>query len=138
MTESRKSLWHTLWILFFSPFSGCLCRFSTIMFQRYLVNPPVESGGRARKARHGQGQSWDWLVMERASFSPGWRAPARRRTLISGAPSCDGLQGLFGFALVLYQCLIQVVLCRVLALCASHPLPIPRGPSCPLARHECF
>jgi hypothetical protein len=39
-------------------------------------------------------------------------------------------------SLVLYPCLIQVVFCRVLSLCAPHPLPIPRGPSCPLARHE--
>jgi len=33
-----------------------------------------------RKAKHGQ--SWGGLVMERASFSLGWRPPARRRTLI--------------------------------------------------------
>jgi hypothetical protein len=37
---------------------------------------------REQKARRGQGQGWGGLVMERASFSLGRQAPARRRTLI--------------------------------------------------------
>jgi hypothetical protein len=59
---------------------GHFVEFCSIMntnSSKLLVNPPVESGARARKARHGQGQSWDGLVMERASFSPARRAPAR-------------------------------------------------------------
>ena len=41
-----------------------------------------------------------------------------------------------GLALLLYSCLIQYscVVSSPLALCISHPLPIPRGPSCPRAR----
>ena len=30
------------------------------------------------------------------------------------------------------------VLYFVISICVSHPLPIPRGPSCPLTRHEWF
>jgi hypothetical protein len=80
----------------------------TIIFQWYLVNPHVESGARARKARHGQGQSWDGLVMERASLSPRRRALVPRKTLtpitsLRGTPGSDAC-----------------------------------GPSCPLARHEWF
>jgi hypothetical protein len=125
----------TLWFILFFPVFFFRIK-STIIFQWHLVNPPVESGARARKARNGQGQRWDRLVMERASFSPGRRAPARRRLDLEHPLARDSRGR--RFALVLYPFLIQVVLCRVLALCASHPLPIPRGPSCLLARHECF
>jgi hypothetical protein len=49
-------------------------------------------------------------------------------------------------ALIWYPCLIHFVWCRVLALrgggcmsqCTWHPLPIPRGPSCPHARQNIF
>ena len=69
-----------------------------IILQWYLVT--VGSGTRARKARHGQGQSWDGLVMERASLSPGRRAPARRRTLttstlLRGTQGADALRSFY-------------------------------------------
>ena len=41
--------------------------------QSYLVRR-----SKSTKARHGQGPGWDGLVMERASFSLGRQAPARR------------------------------------------------------------
>ena len=85
------------------------------------------------KARHGQGRGWGGLVMERASFSLGRQAPARRRTLIPstllrGTPRAGALRpSIFLFNTV---CVVS----SPLALYISHPLPIPRGPSCPRAR----
>ena len=57
---------------------------------------------QAHEARHGQGQGWGGLVMERASFSLGQQAPARRRTLIPstllrGTPRAAALRSFYMF-----------------------------------------
>ena len=89
-----------------------------------------------------KGKAWSGSKLGRAGdgareLLPWTACPGTQKNLDPEHPLARDSRGR-RLALVLYPCLIQVVLCRVLALCASHPLPIPRGPSCPLARHECF
>jgi hypothetical protein len=50
------------------------------------------------------------------------------------APSCEGLQGQKPCAPSIFLFNTVCVVSPPLALCISHPLPIPRGPSCPRAR----
>jgi hypothetical protein len=74
----------------------------------------------------GQGSGWGGLVMDRAG--PGVQKnfdPEHQLARDSKGRS---------LALVLYS--IQFVWCPPsLALCITHPLPIPRGPPCPMHAH---
>jgi hypothetical protein len=137
----RPALWHTLWFILFSPVFREFCVVAVFV----LVNhhfPVVLGESTCQKwSESTKSKAWSGSELGRAGdgareLSPWTACPGTQKNLDPEHPLARE-RGRH-LALVLYPCLIQVVLCRVLALCASHPLPLPRGPSCPLARHECF
>jgi hypothetical protein len=140
----RPPLWHTLWFILFFPVLRAFVPLAVFV----LVNHhfPVVLGestcrkwgeSTATKGKAWSGSKLGWAGDAARELLPWTARPGTQKNLDPEHPLARDSRGR-RLALVLYPCLIQVVLCRVLALCASHPLPIPRGPSCPLARHEWF
>jgi hypothetical protein len=67
---------------------------------RNRLHPSTSFRWGAKNGKHRRLQSWGGLVMERASFSLGRQAPARRRTLIPstllrGTPRAEALHSFY-------------------------------------------
>ena len=127
---------------YFLPVSRAFVPLAVFVLVNHHV-PVVLGESTCRKwSESTKGKAWSGSKLGRAGdgareLLPWTACPGTQKNLDPEHPLARDSRGR-RLALVLYPCLIQVVLCRVLALCASHPLPIPRGPSCPLARHEWF